>query len=391
MSSGGHPTTPTTFADRTRRSTDAPGTRNAVRRPRGAGDEHDAGPGRGTGTGRRRRHGGRHPVRRHADPPRLGSRALHGAAAVRAGRRRGRSRELRRRRCGSRLDRPARGRPHRRTRRSRRVRRAGRRRRRSDRRGPRRSGPASRGRGPARRRHRARSRRQRPDPPARMGPRPGGGRRSRHPARAARARSRRASHRRRPRPTQARHRPHAGRRRGRRLLRSRLARAGSRGDRRDGTGRGVRRRRRGARPHRVRDHGARRPLLRARRTERRFHRDRPVRGGAPSGDRAWNRAGAVLAHGVAPDDGAGAVRGGGGPDQARDRPDVPARAGGRRARRHRSPRGHRQDAAPDQRSAATAPPRSPTSSAPTCAPSPSGVSRPTGRTGRRRSIPLPTG
>ena len=38
-----------------------------------------------------------------------------------------------------------------------------------------------------------------------------------------------------------------------------------------------------------------------------------------------------------------------------------------------------------------APPPSPTSSAPTCAPSPSGVSRPTGRTARRRSIPSPIG
>ena len=49
-------------------------------------------PVRGTRTGRRRRRGGRHSVRGHTDPPRLGARALHGETAVRARWRRGRSR-----------------------------------------------------------------------------------------------------------------------------------------------------------------------------------------------------------------------------------------------------------------------------------------------------------
>src|SRR5207244_1746821 len=119
------------------------------------------------------------------------------------------------------------------------------------------------------------------------------------------------------------------------------------GERWQGGRPGLRRRGRGDRGGGVRGDGTRRPVLRIRRAQWRVCPDRPARGGTAWWDRARGRAGTVRPRRRVWGGPAGAVRGGGGPDQAGHRADLPAGAGRRRPRGHGGPRRHRKNLAPD--------------------------------------------
>src|SRR6266511_4369402 len=133
------------------------------------------------------------------------------------------------------------------------------------------------------------------------------------------------------------------------ILLVQLARvAGARGDRRRRAGRGLRQRRWADRPGRLRGDRPRRPVLRARRGQRRLRRDRPAGGGALWRHCPRDRAGPQSRARDRPAPArASASRGRGRSDQAGHRADLPAGARRRRARRDRVPRRPREDPARD--------------------------------------------